>query len=746
MAQVLLLVAAAWGLLTLVGVAVLVAVRPGLRAVLLPAAPVVGAAFLVVVLHGTGSVLSVRSGVVVAGVLLVGLVALGVRRGLHRPFVTRASLACAAAGLVVALPFLAVALGPSATVGDSRVVSATQSNDGVWYVSVSSWLTDHAILDVPDIGAGPTAGAPDADSAVPGDGPAVSALTFPLRVGQELVQAALNVVTGTSPVNTFTPWTAAWLLLVPGSCITAAGLWGLRRWTGLAAGVVVVSSALLVQQYFNQNAASVLGIAMVPLALAACVAALERRNGMPLVLGALMLSGLVGTYSEFSPFLAPAVAGAVVLRRRGLVTAIGRAAGLVGLAVLLAPLAWWRAVMALISVRGGAADALGGPFLDVPVGVAVNRLVGVGPLGAALEPSTVGLVLAALVVVGAAAAVVLGPHRGTWIGLLVVGIPFIGLLTVNGLGYTQRRAIEISVPLLLVMAVFGWGALVTRLGRAVRPAGEASAAGPPAARRTAADWRRAVVPVVAVVALVPVAVWAGVNARSSAASVLAPVDLQARHVDTDFSDAVGWIQDVGGTDGADVSVAVPNFFDQQWLTLSLEDETDVEYPTLRADYFRTQSFWTGGVDRYWLVGNGVQVDADPGAVLYANDRFRLLDLDRGAVAMAVPFGLDNWNTGVRPDGGFTTLGDAQVLLVRSAGLDADLEVTFRAESAAPVDVTASTPGGAVQEVPGLTSTPAGLTFDPPAGAQTLVVDLGATVPAGSDARNWIEMVGVERVP
>ncbi|KQS73418.1 hypothetical protein [Modestobacter sp. Leaf380] len=740
MLQTVVLIAVSWLLLSLVGAVCLAPVSAEVRRKLLPAAPLVGAAFLVVVLHTTGVFFSVRAGLLGAAAVLVVLLVVGLRRGHLRSFADRRGVAWLVLGVLVAVPLTAVALAPTEVVGDSRVVSPNQSNDGVWYVSVSSWLTDHSILDVPDIGTGPVV-----DGGVPADGPAVSALTFPMRVGQELVQASLNVVTGTSPIVTFTPWIATWVLLVPGGCIAAASVLGLRRLVGLAAGVVVASSALLIQQLYNQNAASLLGIALVPLVLA-CVGSAVERRGVPPVLAGLMLASLLGTYSEYTPFVAPALVALTLLRRQGLKPAVGRALAVVGWGVLLAPLAWWRAYQTLTGVRGGATETLPGALLDAPFPVIVSRLVGVGPLGAALDPSTLAPVLAVLVVVGAVLALVSGPDRRTWLGFLAAGVPFIGYLSASGLGYTQRRALEIAVPVLLFMAVAGWGALVTRLARRLaRPASPAVGRGTGDPARPV-RWRRPAAVAVVLVAFVPVLTWAGVNTRSSLAAYLTPVDLQARHVDTDFSDAVGWVDEVGGADGEGVSVVVPSFFEQQWLALSLEGEPDVEYPSVRSDYFRTQSFWDGGVDRYWLVGVGVAVDADPDAVVYSNDRFRLLDLDRASVVMAIPFGLDTWNTGARPDGGFTTLGDADVLVVRSEQATGDVALTLRAESADPLDLTVAAPGNRPSTVEDLTPEPVTVDVAMRSGQQTTVISLAATTPPGSQALNWIEMAGVERVP
>jgi len=727
-----LLAAAAWGLLSLLGLMLLAAVAPELRHALLPAAPLVGVAFLVAALHATGLILSVRRGLVVVVLLAVVVLVVGVRRGRVRPLVDRPSAAWSLAGLALGIPFALVALAPSAILDASRVVSPSASNDAVWYVSVSSWLEDHPITDVPAI---PLAPAESADPGVPADGPAVSALTFPLRVGQELVQASLNVVTGTSPITTFTPWVATWVLLLPGGCLAAAALLRLGRGVGVLAGVVMASSVVLVQQVYNQNAASVLGIALAPLVLAAVVAGLERDRRMPLLLAGLLLSGLVGTYSEYAPFIAPALAAALLLRRSGLGVAAARGVGVLLLAVAMAPLAWYRALQGLIGVRGGAADAFPSPFRDAPLYVVLNRLVGVGPAEAGAERSWLAILLAAVVVAGVLLAVALGPHRGLWIGLLGVALPFIAWLSIQRLGYTQRRAVEIVLPLVLFIAVAGWVTLVARLSRGAGGEG----------RRQVRVGRWTGAPIALVLAaalLVPLVVFVGVNVRSSL-SAFARADLAPRHVDSDFFDARQWVIDAGDED---VSVLVPSFFDQQWMTLVLRDDEQVEYPAIRPDYFRTESFWTGEADRFWLVGNGVQVDADPDVVVHSNARFRLLDLSRGEAVIAAPYGLTHWDTGLWGDGGATTVDAAQALVIRTPGAGSAVTLRLRSPLGESLDVSVAAPGAAPTVVDDLSLQPVDLPVALPAGTEPVLVDLVPQAPVGAVGPHRIEMAGVQRVP
>jgi hypothetical protein len=792
MVRSVLLVAAAWVVLSAFGLLLLTAVSPQLRSKLVPASPLVGAAFLVAGLHLTGLVLPIGPGVIIVAVVGLVIAAVGIRRGAARPFIDRSGILWTLVSVAVGIPFALVAMAPNLILHDSRIVSATSNHDAIWYVSVSTWFQHHTLLEVPQIATAP--GVPsDALGNVPGviaDGPAVSALTIPMRVGHDLVQAALNFVTGTSPEVTFSPWLAAWVLLVPGGCVAAAAVLRMNRGVGVAAGVLIASSHVLVVQVYNQNAASALGIAMAPLALACCVAALDRR--VPLLLAGVLLSGVIGIYTEYTPFVGPALVGAALLRRHHFRATLVRAVALFGCAVLVAPYVWVRAADSLLGSSKVIEAPSGSPFRNAPVLVVLNRLVGVGPVDAGLQPSNVAWALAAVLVVGGLLALALSPHRGLWIGMLAVGVPFIAWLSWRQLGYTQRRSIDILFPVLLFMAASGYAELLRRIAarRAQRrnedaapdaPGTEGGArdaeplGGVPHGSGTGGAWaaepsgstllasrvsapvreasaeehprrrHRQLMPValVAVLAIGFLAVWAGLNTRTNLAAFYEP-SLAPRHIDNDFSDAAQWVRDVGGPEGEDVSVLVPSFFEQQWIAYSLADEQDVEYPGVRPSYFRTESYWAGGTDRYLLIGQGVQWDGDPDVEVFGNARFKLLDLSRGDAVIVAPHVLTGWNTQVRADGGFTTLGNAKALVLRSPSADRDISFTLRSEFAAPFDATVTATGEPPVVVDDMTQEAVDVPIELPAGHEPVVVDLATEVPTDPTVAYWIELAGVSR--
>lgn len=640
--SVVLLVAFAVAVLGVLGLTVVAPLQDRTRDALVPAAPAFGVVLLVVVLHSTSMVVSTSVGVVVVLGVAAALLLVATRRRRPPWRISQSAWVWAAVGLIAGSASAAVALQPTATAGDSRVVSPNASHDAFYYVSVSEWLTNHPASDIPDIGSGPGYG-----DALPVDGPAASSLMMHLRIGQELVQSFLNVMSHTSATDTFTPWLATWLLIVPGACIGVAGLLGWSRVSGLLLGVLVSTSVVVMQQVYTQNAASILGIALAPVVLACVIVAVDPVRRGSIILGAAGLAGLVGTYHELAPIVAPAVMGAVLVRRPATIThAVARAAALVGTAVVLAPMAWYRAALFLLGVESGF-DALPSPFLQAPRQVIVNRLVGTAPASGGEQHSAVAPVLVVLIVVGLLAALVLSRDRGAWLGLLLGGFGLVAVLSAEQRGYTQRRAVEILVPLVLVVVAAGWDAALRRWPRERR-----------AARVLGAG--------VASGLLVAVGVWAAVNVRSADAA-FDPADVPARHVDDSFAEAAQWVTDVGGRGGEAVTVLVPNFFDQLWISRALAGESMVSYPGLFPDYLRVQQFWGGEVDRYLLVGRGTQVDSEESAIVASNERFTLLDLQAGEALVVSPVQMTHWHPHADVSGSMTTVDDGAALVLRTPG-------------------------------------------------------------------------------
>lgn len=660
MTQSVVFAAGCLAILSLFGVAVLAPLRPRHRAVLLPAAPLLGAALLAVVLSSTSIFLATRTGVLVAVAVAVGLLVTGWSRG-RRPWrLTPAPVAYAVLAVAAGVPGAVLALLPSAWVGDTQPVSANPSHDVFYYVSEAAWLLDHPVQPAPVIGAQPSVGV-----VAPSYAPMAATLSLPMRFGQPLVHAALAAILH-QPVGTDAMVIPAlWVALLAPAAFTAARLLHSSR---AAAGMIAVasaSSALLVQQAYQQNFDSLLGAGLALLAIACAVAAARRT--IPLWPAALVLSSLVAVYTEYALYVAPAIIGGLMLAaRRGWRRRVWRSLLLLGVAVLLAPVAWLRGLRTLMIRRDG--DLLGSPFFSDGAGAALSRVVGASPLNAPQAHHRLTAALVGAIIVGLVGAVLLRRDRGTWIGLLGVGGGYIALLTVEHHGYTQMRAVVLFLPLVLLASGLGWDAALRRLVR------------------------RWAVPAASVFAVlgtgVLVALWT-VLGLTSAARSLDRSFVEARHVDRSFAEAASWVDRLGG-DGNDVSVAAPDMFDQLWLAYALRNEQDVSYLSLRPDYLGALSYWAGETDRYLLVGRGAAVAYPESAVVARNARFVLLDTAGAAVVAAVPQDTPSWYP-FAVAGGMGGPDRGHLVIWRSQAARSDAVVlAVRAPQARSVSVTEGT--------------------------------------------------------
>lgn len=652
----------ALGVLSLLGLAVLAPMRAGRRAALLPTAPVLGAALLAVVMSTTSWVLPARGGLLATVIVAVALVAIAVRRGLRPWRYSRRAIVVACLVLAAGVVGATVALTPTTWVGDGRAMSVNASHDIYYYVAESTWLLDHPISPGPEFGQVPGVG-----NATPADNPMRAALAAPLRIGQPMVQAALMAATGQQPVDSVMVLTALWVLLVAPAAFVAMRLLRVRVGPAFAIAAASAGSALLVQQYYQQNVDALLGVSLALLTLSACVAAAERR--VPVPLAALALAALITVYTEYSLFVAPAVLAGILFRRTRFVDAVRRAAAVVGLAVALAPTAWIRAFDVLPADRSG--DTAGSPLFSDGRYLAVSRFVGAAPL-TGVSPSRTAALLVGLLVLGWVVAVVLDRYRWMWLTLLTVGGGYLAFVTAEGRGYTQMRSASLLMPLLLLASGAGWAALLRRLRLARTRAAE-----PDRLLRGAER-------VVTIVLVLGATGFTIVNLRS-ALTGLDPDYATSRHVDGTFDELGDWVAELGGSDGAEVTVLVPDLFTQIWAAGALREEPLVAYPALRIDYLGLTSYWGGESDRFLVIGPGAHVVADPEAVVKRNQRFELVDLSSGPVVATAPLGLQDWWHAAGPEGEMTGPDLGSILVLRSTSATETPALVLSAPGG-PVDV------------------------------------------------------------
>jgi hypothetical protein len=672
-----LLVVGAWLVLTAIGWLVLAPMVRSRRDALLPTAPLFGVVLLVVVLHDTTLVVSVQRGLLVVVAVLIVLAVCAFRRDptWWRP--SRAALAMlgvtAACGVLPAV----WALTPSLAVGDSNVIQPSTNNDAFYYVTVADWLQHHRATDRPDIGA-----TPEDPGVQPSYATARSHLDLGLRMGQELTQAAVATVLHRHIEETWYPLTALWVLLLPASGVAAALFFRLRLISGLVLGTMTSVSALVIFQLAAQNSDSLLGTVLLPLALGAVVRALGRDPLVSSVMAGVILTSLVGTYTELLPLIALALVVAVLARRpREVPRALAAAIVMLVAAFVVAPLVWVRAVRSLVFIGGITVEGMPSSFRGAPLPVILGRFLGLaGPGDLDVSGLAVGLGVA-LAAVGILATL-LSRRWPFYLALVLPGaILSIYLVTVRERPYTQQRVVQLLLPLVLLVVVAGWDALWTTAQRRTR-------AGPGRRRTTPGRARPAtLVAVVGALGATAFVVSNGVTDHDMQLTEVA----KTRHVGPEFAEAARWIRDDGGADGDRTAVLVGDFFSQLWITDALRDSPDVAYPALFTSYQAATSYWDGEPRRWLLTDSGAIMRVDSGVVVKQNDRFALLDLSKGAAVVVVPA---------------DEFGQNSYLVLRSPSAPTEVNLVGSARDRTPTDV-APLPGygeviGPDEITPGMT--------------------------------------------
>jgi hypothetical protein len=641
-------------------------------------------------------------------VLAAALVAVGAYRG-RRPweFSRGAWLASAATAGIGAVGATA-ALIPSSWVGDANIVMPNGSHDAFYYVTEATWLTQHPINPVPDAGLLPGGG-----NATPAFTSMRISLQLPLRIGQPLVHAALGSVLRIDELHSTMPTIALWVALVSAAAFVSGRLLRMSVTTSLAFALVASSSAVFLQQAYQQNMDALLGVSLALLAGAACLAAIATRS--PMWPASVVLTGLVGVYTEYAIYIVPMVLGALLLRRRGYRRAAVRAATILAVAVLLSPTTWRRGIGALLVDRSG--DALSSPFFSDGWYGAIGRVVGTVAISGPVLMSRATLVFAALVVAGCLFSVVFDRHRLSWALLLGVGFGYVIYLASQGRGYTQFRAVTLFTPLVLLATFVGWSGAVKAVSRRLPP-------------RTPLIRVGTVAGGLAMLAVL--GLWPVLNVKS-AVRVLDRGLAEHRHVTPDFDEAAQWVRTLGGRDGADVTVLVPDLFAQLWTTYELRDDRLVSYVSLRPDYSGFTRYWAGESDRYLLVGPGAAEDAASQTVVRSNSTFKLLDTQAGPVTVVSPVDLATWIPRADAAGVMTGPSTARFQLLRSRVAPSRAGLTFAspgAVAAVPITVLVEETG---QKFPGLAgpgSTPVVVDL-PPGQVVTLTASIDSAVPGST---------------
>lgn len=607
----------AWAVCTFIGLAVLAPLRQRFRDLWLPAAPVLGAAFLVVGLHWTSVVWGTATGIwVVLGAAVV-LVVLGVVRRSRPWSASGPAVLAAAVTSLIGLSGALLALVPNLWLDSSRVVLPTPNNDAIYYISEAVWLQDHPFTTPPVIGSGPGSGTES-----PLGTSAAQAILSPLRVGQSLASSGIHEIFGSTDVLAFMPTMAVYVMMTAGAVFVALRLLGASPLAGGLGAALVCTAATTARAAYDTHADSLLGIALVVVTIAAIVSSTVHR--LPRWPAVVLTAGLVGAYAEYLVFVLPVFAAAAFLvPGRGYLGRVRRGVTVGVMSVAVSPVAWWRAIRNLLLPNSGG-DTFPSPFLTDAPALGTARALGSTAVSVDAYPLLLTFGLAAVVVLGCLAALALSRFRIPVGAALAVGLLLTGYASLTGRGYLQDRLVTLTMPLVWVVAVLGWHLVLHQIRR-VRLRGVRS---PPP------RW---------ITVTLAVAVTAGicvVNA-SSATAALDPQRVRERAVTGEFDDAAGWVRELGGPEGQDVTVAVPDQFDQLWLLYELRDENDVSFLSLHPDYLRPESYWNGEVDRYLLVGAGVVQTTEAG-IIRRSAHFRLIDTTIAPVTVVAPTEMSTW--------------------------------------------------------------------------------------------------------
>ncbi|CAN5126571.1 hypothetical protein BH09ACT6_BH09ACT6_24440 [soil metagenome] len=657
-------------ILSLFGLAVVSVVKSAQRAFIFPALPLIGAAYLVVVLHLTGLFLPVSVGAWIAAVIAAGALAFWVVRHRSLRIVPIRSVVEYAIAVAVGIPGAVLSLLPSLLAHSPLVIQPNASNDANYYVSVIDWVIRHPFTQVPDIGTNPLTGA---DS--PAFGSAQNSIVSGLRLGQELVQAGLDSLTGLHSVATFSPWLGLWILVVPGGIWVLGAAFAMRPAWRAGLGLVAVTSFSLVNQVLTQNADSLLGIAFLPVVIGVFIVVVEqnrRDRAAPLWLAAVLLAALVGTYTEYLPFVGFVLVLIVVIRSPRLIwPAVLRALSVLGLSLILGTVIWYRAIQNVMLAAGVAST---GEPVPVSISRALARLLGPyepvvltgqGPAYPFFEQIQLWLAIGG-VLVGILAAIAFKRSRGLALGAVVSAL-LVVYIAYRGNDYSAGRGAALVAPIAIVVAGIGW----FEGSRRLQSGGKSIAAG-----------------CVAVVATFLALLWIVFGVRFALEFT---VDERSNDqiVTNDYAEAAGWVTSVGSGDGGTVAVATNSLFQQLWVAEALSTVPDVSYVSLRGDLgYRSSltqlSYWDQTPERYVLVGRGAYADYDASAVVDQNSTFTFLDLSRGAV-VAVPVVL-NPSWAYIPDASGATASQASGSVQLLSGV-ADLAgYSLTVTSLAPGDV------------------------------------------------------------
>ncbi|MFV0257144.1 MAG: hypothetical protein ACK5PP_01675 [Acidimicrobiales bacterium] len=748
---------AQWVLATIAGWVVLGWFPPDTRRRWAPAAPLIGLAALIVTFSLAGAVLPMR---IAAPITLLAVAAGAIARLVDGDRPTLRLAGELLVPLVLPLPALLLLLVPLVRT-DSALVMTGPNHDAMFYVATADWAADHPYTESPGVGFTPAT-----SEVAPTYFPAHHTAETRLRVGDALL-SSVGYALGLGPVRSY--WMLqmlGWLAFVPAALAGAAACLDRRVWFRAAVTVVgtvvMTGSSVLAYQVFNQNAASVLGIVLFPMAAAAVWSWLDDVDTRPpALLTAVVVAALLGSYSEYTSILGVAFAVIIIARApRHILPAAARGLRIAALTVAVGPVIVWRVVHSLLFLSGVTSEGFGTLYRHVELPLVFARALGTTWPSATMASPVATALVASAVTIGLVSAVILHRSRRLWLGLTAGAVTTTWYVTVViGSDYSNQRSVEIMQPIMLWAAVVGWTAVADRAAATAAPA-PPPVAGPARTATLRTATLRTVAPLGAGL-LVATGVWAAVALSGAYATrrAMPPLAfLERRAVDPGYDDLTAWADRYGGPAGVDLTVVTSGVEESFWAGDALRHFADVDYPILYPGYQGSPSFTEappdGISDRYLLVDRQsfvIPADAD---ALEQNERFLLFDTASQPLTVLSPRRFEmGVSEGFGPGRWVWLSDDGDLVAARSRNAPRRFELLLSTAAwMAPLGLRVAVAGGTTQTFE-LDLDPITATFELPEQAVTLIrMDTerpGVPPPDGSDARGIavrIQPLGAHPVP
>ena len=567
------------------------------------AAPIIGVVAVSLFHAAVGAIFPTRvSTVILIAAVLAGFVRVArSRRSEFADALTRLR----GAPLLLAMGLPALIFGSAVFADGPALVRTGQTFDVYAFVAAADWVDNHRYTDLPIASEDP-----------PGDLYAAGHLAADLRLGNEQTITSLAfLLGGLDEMQLMQAVQGLWIILLALGAGTLALSLGTGHRRAAVVAMVIPLSPLLIAQLFDQNVASLLGIAAGLCTVGAVHLSLVRPSRANGLIAGFFLAGLAAIYSELLILVLPVV---TILFLWTLTAAKSRLdcwrwlTGAVTATVVVGLVPWYRTVLSMSGHASRGRDIPGylSPFDPTHSSVATvaARVIGEHGYFEGNGISSVGIALIVLMLIGIVAALLTPASRKAALAVVVAWVAVVFLLTArSGLQYPQFRAIEFTTPFLLTISVIGLMLLTSHISWPLLGEGALFA-----------------------VSLAVVLLWAetlaSLNSRADDFRTSVPLDGVAQ--------AESWIESVGAENVLIIESEVEH---QLALIHNLKDHPGIAYAALEPSYVGkpSESHWNGERRSYLLVGRSELRSSDTASPVESNQLFefyRSTDLDLSILA------------------------------------------------------------------------------------------------------------------